>query len=377
MSSTVKRNILGERLQTSRGPAVGNGPNCPIPRVLHLLGSAQLEWTGIAKIVAALFQHVDASRYQAEALFVCEPGPLQALLESTGMRVRSMRWNRRTWDLAGALGFVHALRRKQPSIVHFHFGGRSATSAVRIASRAKVVMHLHSQVNEETGSAPTRVKAGADVVIAVSRAVADRVQHPNVRVVYSGVELSDLRQRRDGLIVGTAGRLVALKGTATLLHAAALLKSDFPRLRIEIAGEGSERETLERLAGGLGIGNQVQFLGWQTRIEDLLGRWDVFALPSLAEGLGLACLEAMAAGLPVIASQVGGVSEAVKDGLNGILVPAGDRHALAIGLRKLLENVEMRRAMGEAGRRIAAQRFSAAIMARQVTEIYDWLLAGQ
>jgi glycosyltransferase involved in cell wall biosynthesis len=119
----------------------------------------------------------------------------------------------------------------------------------------------------------------------------------------------------------------------------------------------------------------VEFLGWRDDVEALLHRWDVFVMPSLEEGFGIAALEAMAAGLPVVATAVGGIPELVKDGETGWLVPPADPQALAGRLRSLLRDSGLRQAMGIAGHSRAQDHFSMDRMVENVSKIYDGILS--
>src|SRR5207245_5777728 len=148
-------------------------------------------------------------------------------------------------------------------------------------------------------------------------------------------------------IVGFSCLLGRLKGVDVLLRAAATL----PGLLVEVAGDGPERPGLEA------IDPSATFLGWQPRLDDLLARWDVFALPSREEAFGIAALEAMAAGRPVVATRVGGLPELIEDGLTGLLVPPDDPAALAAALARLAADPALRARMGQAARERAAACF--------------------
>jgi glycosyltransferase involved in cell wall biosynthesis len=159
-----------------------------------------------------------------------------------------------------------------------------------------------------------------------------------------------------------------------LIRAVALLCLEFPTLRLEIAGTGAQREDLEREVGRLGLTGRVCFLGWQRDLGPIFRSWDIFAMPSLEEGFGMAGLEAMAQGLPVVATSVGGLPEIVKDGQTGYLVPPSDVMALAGRLRLLIPDSEHRRAMGAAGRERARNHFSVDRMVAEIAAIYDSLV---
>lgn len=304
-------------------------------------------------------------------------------LNELGVQVRVVPWSRQMSDPGGAWVFAKALRTERFSIVHQHIGGRLMSWLARTASAAPLVRHLHSRVLEARGVTPAVLRAPkAEVTIAVSEAVAQSVVGARPRVVYVGVPLPEngrLRRRDpDGAsdpVIGVASRLVPVKGLAHLVRAVALLKPEFPKLRLEVAGAGCEQSALEAQARSQGIGDRVTFVGWHRDLAPLLARWDVFALPSLDEGCPVAVLEAMAMGLPVVASAVGGLPEVVEEGRSGYLVPPADPPALARSLRILLLDPALRCAMGGAGRERVRRHFSADAMTAAITAIYDEILA--
>ena len=154
-----------------------------------------------------------------------------------------------------------------------------------------------------------------------------------------------------------------------------MLSKEMPDLRLEFAGSGPAEDELRTQCRELGVAEKVTFLGWQQDLESVFRRWDVFCLPSLEEGFGLAALEAMASGLPVIATSVGGLPEIVEDGVTGCLVPPSDPRALAASLRKLLHDGALRQAMGASAHRRVTDHFSVDRMVRNVAILYDSLLA--
>lgn len=350
--------------------------------ILHVLGSAQLEETGPARIVAALAAGLDREKYHVHAWCLGPHGPLVEYLQAAGAAARSVDWSRGLRDPLGALRFWRCLRKHNFAIVHHHYGGRMVRQVIRTSSQARLVVHLHARISE--GDSARRIPAavqGADLVVAVSNAVARQVQYPKPIVVYSGVqtqrELNEQIAPKAALVVGAAGRLVDIKRLADLIQAVASLSPEFPDLQVEIAGDGPEREKLERLAGELNLRGRVRFLGWRTDMQPVLDSWDIFAMPSSTEGFPMAALEAMAQGLPVVASNVGGLPELVEDGRTGILFPPGDVEALAKALRILGLDAKRRREMGIAGWRRARDQFSIDRMVDQTAAIYKSLLTSR
>ena len=179
----------------------------------------------------------------------------------------------------------------------------------------------------------------------------------------------------DALVVGCVGRLVALKNHRLLLDQVPTLARAFPRLHVLLLGDGPERAALERQAQALGIAGRIHFAGSRSDVQRLLPAMDVFALPSLTEGLSIALLEACAAGLAVLASDVGGNPEIVRDAATGLLFPTNDGDALRAGLSRLLDDAPLRRALGLAARDWVVANASIDAMRRRYDALYAAALA--
>lgn len=184
----------------------------------------------------------------------------------------------------------------------------------------------------------------------------------------------------DALVIGTVGRLEAVKDQVTLARAFIELASSHPadrrRLRLVIVGDGSLREKVESEIAGAGLEDQVWFPGKRDDIPQLLRSFDVFVLPSLGEGISNTILEAMATGLPVVATDVGGNGELVRVGDTGFLVPRADPVAMAEALGRYLEDSALRVAHGRSARERVEQEFSIDRMVDRYTRVYDGLLGG-
>ena len=214
---------------------------------------------------------------------------------------------------------------------------------------------------------------------------------PFIIVVHPGTDPDRFRPSIEG--VGEAGseqdgsvgpvllsvaRLVPRKGIDTALEAVARLAPSFPRLIYVIAGSGPDRERLERMAASLGIGSRVRFLGdvQEEALPGLYAAADVFVLlareereEDSVEGFGIVYCEASAAGVPIVAADSGGVSEAVRDEETGILVPPKDPEAAARAIRYLIENRAVRQEMGRNGRRLVEEYYNWDRAAREVWDI--------
>jgi len=217
----------------------------------------------------------------------------------------------------------------------------------------------------------------ADAVVVPSRAIADRLvgelRFPRspIVVIPNGVDV-DGGSARGGELVGTVTTLEPVKGLDVLLAAAARLAERRPGLRYAIYGRGSERERLAALAGELGLDGRVELPGMVDK-RLALSSLRVFVLSSYMENCPMALLEAMAAGVPVVATAVGGVPE-VAEGV-AELVPAGDPEALADAVDAVLDAPDAARRRAEAARTRVVERFSAAANARATLDLYERLLA--
>lgn len=230
-----------------------------------------------------------------------------------------------------------------------------------------------------------------DQVFAVSEQVrrhcieVDGIDSSRVETVYNGLDLDDWihveRPARpaDEFVVATLGNIRRVKGHDVLIKAAASVVERFPRVTFRIAGEVLEPdyfEELQSLIRSLKLSDHVQFAGGVSDLREYLSATDVFVLPSRSEGFSNAIVEAMACSLPVVATDVGGNAEAVKDGVSGLIVPSDDPAALAAAIIRLLSDLSRAREMGSAGRRMAAERFTTDAMMQQIVRTYARLLRG-
>ncbi len=346
-------------------------------RVLHILNSAQAEHSALAELVAILARRLSRD-YELHVCFFGSDGPWTTTFRQMSVPTHLVPWRAERKDLGGAWAFWSFLRKNRFDLIHQHYGGRSIRWAARAAGVPKIILHLHSRVFEQHNNPkPVSLRgAGADIVIATSRAVAERVDRPDVRVIYPGCELPEhaLHPADSQPTIGAACRFVRLKGLDHLLEAVAALRKQWPGLRLELAGSGPEEAHLRARAAELGLGENVRFFGWVDPVYGAMSGWDLFAAPSLEDGFAISVAQAMAAGLPVVASQVGGLPEVVENAVTGLLVPPGDSAGLAAALHRLLSDSVLRTRMGEAARARVRQYFSAERFAREIKDLYASLL---
>jgi glycosyltransferase involved in cell wall biosynthesis len=185
----------------------------------------------------------------------------------------------------------------------------------------------------------------------------------------------------DKPLIGLVGRIARVKSIEHFIDAAAILAGDFPEACFMVAGgpgtpdDMAYFEALKRQVEQFGLADKLIFTGRRNDIPRVMAALDVLALTSSSEGFGLVLIEAMAAGVPVVGSRVGGVVEIISDGKNGFLVPYGDPQSIAAAIRALLNDPERARQMGYAGREMVERLFAADKLAKQLEDIYLSLVA--
>lgn len=245
----------------------------------------------------------------------------------------------------GQSGPLVAVRR-----VDFPLQGPLSRAKYRACARVIVVSRAIGSVMERGGMAPERLRL-------VYEGVPDRAPEPGGREA-----LAELGVPEDAPVVGNVGALTDHKDHQTLLRAMALLRERQPEAWLVVLGEGELRGKLLSLTRALGLADRVVFAGFRRDLDRLLPAFSVFCLSSRLEGLGTSLLDAMAFGLPVVATAAGGIPEAVQDGVTGRLTAPEDPRALADALVEALADERRRREWGAAGRRLYLERFSASRM---------------
>jgi glycosyltransferase involved in cell wall biosynthesis len=269
---------------------------------------------------------------------------------------------------------VRLLRGLRPRVVHVMDLWPQALVAARLARVPRLLVTHHTpelpRRDNLAGRAWQRLGwATRPEVIYTSEADRERDGREPSHVVPLGIDLDRFAAatpalRKDGPIVGNVARLAPQKDHATLLEAARFLPEG---VRVVIVGDGELREELERRADGL----PVELTGARDDVPELLASFDVFAFPSLFEGLCLAVIEAQAAGVPVVATPVGGIRETVVDGETGLLVPPRDPAALAAAIRRLLDDRDLARRLADEARRRVRERYSEERMVGLTLGLYE------
>jgi sugar transferase (PEP-CTERM/EpsH1 system associated) len=274
-------------------------------------------------------------------------------------------------------GVVAAKLAGVPVVVHAEHGtiqggwGRLVTQRFlwRAVHKVLCVSQAHRQRLVETVGFPsdllTLILNGVDV-----KAFTPRLSDKETIRAELGLEL-------DPIYIGTVGNLRPVKNQALLLQAAQQICTRHHNVRVVVIGEGPLREQLVRTAEALGIQKQVCWLGARADIPELLNALDIFVLPSLSEGLPMSVLEAMACGLPVVATAVGGIPEVVVHGQTGLLVSSQDIQQLTAALAALIQQPDLRVTLGRQGRERAVAHFSLQRMVHDYQLLYESLLCEQ
>ena len=264
-----------------------------------------------------------------------------------------------------------------------------AALAVRLASPSRLVLTRHvlfplKTINKALLSSAVRV-------IAVSQAVAESLRQSGViepakiTVVHNGIDIDrfargSVAESNAGIVVGTVGHLAPIKGHDVFLRAAARIAENHKDVRFVVVGEDKSpgmvhRKSLEKLVAELGLSEIVTVPGWRDDMPAMLSSLTLFVSAARSEPFGLAIVEAMAAGLPVVAAASEGALEILDDGQSGKLVPVGDHEALAQAIEDLLDDPLERSRLGRNAQLAARERFSLARMASETERIYREVLA--
>jgi glycosyltransferase involved in cell wall biosynthesis len=372
-----------------------------VPRILHVINSFDIG--GNERFVVELLRRLDRAEFE-QAVCVPDRGrdytfDLKQLCESLAVPIHVIeaRGNldrgigRRLKALMAAGGY---------DVVHTHlvlsqYWGRRAAMAAGVGRIISSEQNAYRfKVWPPFRWIEQRLTRSTECVVACSehvrRHLIRRVGLPREKItlVYNGVDTEAFSPRQgaadpvriavreelgvgpDEKLIGTVGHLNRQKGHDVLIGAFADLVRQEPAARLVIAGRGPLRRRLEALAVRRGVEGKVTFAGLVSDVARFLKGLDLFAFPSRWEGFGIALIEAMASGLPVVASATGGIREIVEDGVSGRLVPAGDRAALAEALLSVLRDADRARGLAQHGLARIRKRFSLARTVEQMAAIY-------
>lgn len=320
------------------------------------------------------------------------------VIPGLGREIRPLRDLQTLWRL------VSLMRRLKPHVVHTHTAKAGAVGrAAAILAGVPVVVHtyhghvLRGYFSPAKTAVYRAIERGlarrTDRLLAVTARVRDELialgvgEAAQYRTVPLGFDLAPLlvaERRRgelraelglgDAPLVGIVARLVPIKAHEVFLSAAARVRQQVPSARFLIVGDGELRASLEQQTAALGLTGVVSFLGWRADIDRLYADIDVVALTSRNEGSPVALIEAMASGVPVVSTDVGGVADVVEHGVSGLLAPMDDAAGVADHILTLLADAGMRHAMGQQGRAKVAVTYDARRLVSDIETLYDDLI---
>lgn len=362
--------------------------------ILHIIGGGEIG--GAEQHVLTLLNGIDCTRFTLH-LACLTKGPFAALVGKSNIPTKTFPMHL-PLDLSPLPAFIRWARKKEISIIHTH--GSRANLLGRLGARWLGVPSLttfHSSLAHDYLSPwSARVALGLDRltlpltsgIITVSEYLAQEVSlrgGRNIETIYNGqapISFNDRPSSRrqfrlqwgipaDALVLGTIGRLHPAKGQAYLIKAVTQLRLKYPKLHLLLVGEGPLREDLENKLKQTTIPHTLT--GYLPQAYEALPAMDLFVLPSVSEGMGLVLLEAMQAGVPIVASAVGGIPEVVLAGKDALLVPPGDVEGICVACSKIIDNPDLAKSLV-----LSAQNrwpmFSTASMVRETEQVYTRIL---
>ena len=356
-------------------------------RILHV--DSGRTWRGGQNQALLTVEGLMAAGHQV-ILAARHGGALESRARAAGIELRPLKFQG-DFSPAAVAGLVRVLREWRPDIVHAQDPHALSAAFIAIRIARSGVLIAARRVDFPLRGAFSRTKyRRAQRIITSSQAIASVLENEGIaaqriRVVYEGVRdrapktggetiLRSLGVPENAPVVGNIAALTDHKDHRTLIEAARIVLKRRGDVRFLIAGEGECRLTLERVLGETGLQDKVLLLGFRDDLDTLLPVFTLFCLSSHMEGLGTSVLDAMAFGIPVVATNAGGIPEAVKDGVTGRIVPVRNAPRLADAILELLEDDGRRKAMGIAGRHSFEQRFAVERMVANTLRVYEELV---
>lgn len=366
--------------------------------ILHLIDTTGPG--GAETVFTDLVRGIDRSRYRS-VVVTAGPGWVEDTVRAAGITGHTIQ-QRGRFALGYARRLRSLLRLEHVDLIHSHLVGASVyASLAALGTPVPVVGTIHGHADLPVFDRLARLRygvlrLGASHVVAVSEALrrtfVARSHFPGVRtsVIYNGIDLDSFTPGRDQsfrrelgigadeFVFGALGNVRAPKAYDVLLRAAALLATETVSSRVVIVGDtsGAVFPELKKLHAALGLGDRVLFTGFRRDVPRVLRAFDALVLSSRTEGFSLATVQAMATGIPVVATRSGGPEEILEDGATGLLVPAGEPAALAASMRRLRDDPALRLRLGATGPAAVMARFDRRSMLEAYQRLYDALLAN-
>jgi glycosyltransferase involved in cell wall biosynthesis len=370
-----------------------------IKRILHIV--EDLSVGGLEKVLASIVLSLDKSKYDVQVWCLARGGDIAQELIEKGISVRILKMES-YYNPLNIVCLGLAMNRERFQLIHTHgyFAGTFGRLAAILARIPVVIAHVHSTdygYGKRNLMIERFLSYFTDRIICISHAVEmfvtvnEGIRSEKTCLIYNGVVPPDhllndqLRKNMrvslgldvEAIVIAIVASLTANKGHGILLTAFKKAFRSHPLIRLLIVGDGPLRDQLETATRKLMMDQAVVFTGIRQDVFSLLQTSDIFVLPSRdREGLGIALIEAMAVGLPVIGTNLGGIPEVIEDGENGFIVSPRSSEQLAEALKKLVNDQALRTNMGRRGRQIYEEKFTMPKMIKQIETLYDQLLAG-
>jgi glycosyltransferase involved in cell wall biosynthesis len=378
-------------------------------KISFIIGSLRLG--GAERQVAELAKGLPRDRFDVQICCLSEAGPLEEEMTRAHIPVTVFRFYLvyGKYNLYSYIALIKSFwsiirhfRRERPDIVHAYLYTAYVVGIIcaRLAGVPFAISSRRSLGYFKDGKPYKQwlenfVNRFTDLIVANSEGVMrdvlkrEKIDRKRLRLIYNGVDIDEflkpsdvdgsrreLGLERDALAVGVVANLIHYKGHREIITAASILKPSFPHVRFVLVGrDGGVRQQLEEQVRRLGLEREILFAGSQRDIPRIMHAFDILLLASYEEGFSNVLLEGMAAGKPIVATDVGGNAEAVLDHETGIIIPPRNPHAIATALQQLLENPELRRTMGEKGRQRVREHFSRETLIENMTRLYEELLS--
>lgn len=368
-------------------------------RVLHVIDSFDLG--GAQTFLLDLVRHLDSTRFTAEVAAMHGHGVFESEFKKAGIVTHSLSPGK--FPPFYVPNFLRLLLHHNYDVLHFHlFGANLCAKPLAIALGHRAIF-VHDQCNDASRdqnhfllAADALANRGADRVIAVSESVRayliakEGLDDTKVVMIPNGLDTEhfgkateedrafarkELDLPEDAFVVGGVGRLVPQKNFKAFLEVAAVVLSANPKVLFMIAGSGPLENELKQLAAALGISERVCFLGHVSERSRLYHALDMLLMPSDFEGTPMALLEAMASGLPVVASAVDGIAEVCTDGQDALLLRPRDVAGYAAALNRLIESLSLREMLGLNARRRIVAKYEIRHIVKTIENLYEEVLA--
>jgi len=365
--------------------------------VLHLIETVGIG--GAERVLLDLVRKLDRHKWRCSVVVPCDGWLRHRLLEE-GIETVILEESG-PFDIKFLFRVAALARRLNADIIHSHlFGSAVRAGLVSRACGIPAVGTIHGQVDfhhreNYRGLKLALVRGGVERLVFVSEPLrqssmaAMKFPRDRTSVIHNGVDAelfaparatprhAEFRTSAEEFVVGYVGRLHPVKGLETFLKAASILKSIAGGYRFVIVGDGDERYTRElaALRDGLGLANDVVFAGFRADVHNLMSEFDAYALTSHSEGFSISTIEAMASGVPVVATRCGGPEQIIENGVTGLLVDNGSSEAIARGPARLRTDPDERRRFAAAARASVLGRFTVDAQVRAYEQLYENVLA--